>query len=235
MNNYPTQKTEHQQDFIGIVCHELKTPLAVLTGIVHLLNRKFDAADDQTTSISLAKASQQIKKMGNLVNGFLHESFLESGIIEISKAEFNLSYLIGEIVQETRSLLKDQYIVVDFSDVVVVNADREKIGCVLSNLFRNAAKYSSKGKCIYVKCFHSANEAIVRIRDEGMGIKPEDLDRLFDRYFRTDCDEAKKVEGFGIGLYLCSSIIKQHGGEIWAQSEPGNGATFYFSLPLSET
>ena len=232
MSQYPLPATKHHDDFIGIVCHELKTPLTVLTTIVQLLNKKLNAAEDASINRSLTKAEEQIKKMGNLINGFLNISFLETGEIDIDRAEFKLNHLIGEIVQETRGLIKNQFIILDCDDPIVVSADRDKIGCVLSNLICNAIKYSSEGRCIYIKCFKSINKVIVRIRDEGIGIKPENLDRLFDRFFRANCDYAKKVEGFGIGLYLSSAIIKQHNGSIWAESEFGKGSTFYFSLPL---
>jgi len=114
-----------------------------------------------------------------------------------------------------------------------VCADRGKIGCVLSNLLSNAIKYSPQGRSIYVKCFRSVNKVIVRVRDEGIGIKPEHLDRLFERFFRVDSETTPKVEGFGIGLYLSAAIIKQHEGKIWADSEYSKGSTFYFSLPVN--
>ena len=233
MNTLPNPTTKHQDDFISIVCHELKTPLTLLSAHVQILNKKLEAVDDSIVGSSLAKAEEQIRKIGKLINGFLNASFLESGVIDIHKSDFKLNHLIGEVVQETRGLVKNQFIITDCDAPIIVNADRDKIACVLSNLICNAIKYSPEGKCIYVQCFHSPNQAIVRVRDEGAGIKPENLDRLFERFFRADCKEIKKEEGFGIGLYLSSAIIQQHGGNIWAESEFGNGATFYFSLPLS--
>ena len=232
MTHYPNATTTNQDDFISIVCHELKTPLTLLSAHVQILSKKLEQNEDATIGTSLAKAEEQIKKIGKLINGFLNASFLESGVIDICKTDFKLNHLIGEVIQETRGLVKNQFIVTDCDAPVTVHADRDKISCVLSNLLCNAIKYSPEGKCIYVQCFHSATQAIVRVRDEGVGIKPEDLDRLFERFFRADCKEVKKVEGFGIGLYLSSAIIQQHGGSIWAESEYGNGSIFYFSLPL---
>jgi two-component system sensor histidine kinase VicK len=177
MSDHSTPATKHQDEFIGIVCHELKTPLTLLTAIVQLLAKKLSATEATSIKTSLNKAGEQVKKMGNLINGFLSKSFLESGKIDVNKTEFRLDYLIGEIVEETRSLDWNQFVVLDCSSPMIVNADKDKIGCVLSNLLCNAIKYSPQGRCIYVKCFRSPSKVMVRIRDEGIGIKPENLDR----------------------------------------------------------
>jgi len=233
MSQYPLPTTKNHDEFIGIVCHELRTPLTLLTAIVQLLNKKCDAVDDKSINKSLAKAEEQIKKMGNLVNDFLNVSFLETGTIALEKTEFKLNHLIGEVVEETRDMVKNHFIILDCDDPVMVCADRGKIGCVLSNLLSNAIKYSPQGRSIYVKCFRSVNKVIVRVRDEGVGIKPEHLDKLFERFFRVDSETTPKVEGFGIGLYLSAAIIKQHEGKIWADSEYSKGSTFYFSLQVN--
>jgi two-component system, OmpR family, sensor histidine kinase VicK len=233
MSNYQLSSTQNHDDYINIVCHELKTPLTLLTAIIQLLNKKADVVEDTSISRSLAKAEEQVKKMGNLVNSFLNASFLENGKITLDKTDFKLNHLIGEVVQEVRGLLKNQFIILDCNEPVVVFADRNKIACVLSNLLCNAIKYSPSGSKIYIKCFSTVNKVTVRVRDEGIGIKPEDLDKLFQRFFRVNNEGFKHIEGFGIGLYLSSAIIKQHEGNIWAESRYGEGSTFYFNLPIN--
>jgi len=230
-NLYPGSKA--QDDLVAVVFHELKTPLTIMTALLQVLVAKLDSMDEDTIRKSLTKTERQVSKMKKLVNGFLNAAYLESGKISVCKTTIKMDHLIGEIVEETRCMLTKQFIILDCVSPLVVNADREKIACVLSNLLCNAAKYSGKGNCIYVKCFRSATDVIVRIKDEGIGIKPENLEKVFERYFRADHDHTKKVEGFGIGLYLCASIVEQHGGRIWAESDASNGSTFYFSLPLT--
>src|SRR6202012_1657082 len=113
-----------------------------------------------------------------------------------------------------------------------INADREKIGSVISNLISNAIKHSPKGKNVEVDCITQNGEVTVSVKDEGIGIKPQDLEKIFDRYYRVETAHPRHISGFGIGLYLSAEIIERHNGRIWAESEIGEGSTFYFSLPL---
>ena len=112
----------------------------------------------------------------------------------------------------------------------MVNADRDKIGQVVNNLISNAVKYSRTGSTIQIACVTVDGRAQVSVKDEGMGISPEHVSQLFQRYYRVD--NGNHISGFGIGLYLSSEIIDRHEGKIWVESEPGKGSTFYFSLPI---
>jgi two-component system, OmpR family, sensor histidine kinase VicK len=104
---------------------------------------------------------------------------------------------------------------------------------VVANFLSNAIKYSPRGKHIEVECQLAGKFVQVSVKDEGMGIKAQDLPRVFDRYYRVETNHTRNISGFGIGLYLCAEIIKHHGGKIWVESESGVGSTFYFSLPLA--
>lgn len=103
---------------------------------------------------------------------------------------------------------------------------------MVTNLLSNAIKYSPKGKLVIVKSSVVNNTVEVSVKDEGMGIKEKDIDRLFDRFYRVDNKHTEYISGFGIGLYLSAEIVKSHGGKIWAESQSGVGSTFYFTLPL---
>ena len=117
----------------------------------------------------------------------------------------------------------------------MVNADKDKINSVVSNLISNAIKYSPRGTLIEINSQVHDRTVTVSVKDEGMGIKPQDINNIFDRYYRIETDNTRYISGFGIGLYLSAEIIKSHpGGKIWAESETGKGSTFYFSLPLAE-
>lgn len=115
---------------------------------------------------------------------------------------------------------------------ITIVADLDKVGNVLSNLISNAIKYSPPGTDIELCCTVVNEEVQVSIKDQGMGIHKEDLERLFERYYRVESKNTELISGFGIGLYLCAEIINIHEGKIWAESEIGKGSTFYFSLPL---
>ena len=221
-----------KNDFIGMVSHELKTPLTTLTALVQVLNAKLKNSEDQFISTALDKANVQVKKMRAMINGFLNISRLESGKILIDKQVFNLVDLIDETIKETKLTVSSHEITFTSSKPVNVNADPDKIGSVISNLISNAVKYSPKGKEIEIKCEVNKKNVLVSVKDSGIGIKQQYLKRLFDRYYRVEGNNTNHISGFGIGLYLSAEIIKRHDGEIWAESESSVGSTFYFTLPI---
>jgi PAS domain S-box-containing protein len=222
-----------KNDFIGMVSHELKTPLTSLTAIIQVANAKLKQSNDVFLTGALERANMQVKRMTAMINGFLNISRLEAGKIDIKKEPFDLYRLLQEIVDETRLILNTHTISLVESGPVEINADRDKISSVISNLISNAVKYSPNGKRIDIECRASANSAVVCVKDEGIGINSQDLDKIFDRYYRVETDDTQHISGFGIGLYLSAEIIKRHEGEIWAESESGKGSAFYFSLPIT--
>jgi signal transduction histidine kinase len=145
-----------------------------------------------------------------------------------------LNDLIDDVTEEIElhASCNDLTITKDLKQVRV-HADQEKINVVISNLIINAIKYSPLEKKIHIQCDLQENNALVSVKDEGMGIATADLEKLFERYFRVKNNQTRQISGFGIGLYLSYEIIERHHGKIWAESEIGKGATFYFSIPLN--
>jgi two-component system sensor histidine kinase VicK len=180
----------------------------------------------------MEKADNQVRKMGNMISGFLNISRLEAGKILIVKQEFSIDQLIQEIIEEYKITSTSHSIQLSPCEPVQVFADRDKIGSVVSNLINNAIKYSPKGKDIRIKCQKLSGTLQVSVEDEGMGIKPKDVNNLFDRYYRVESKHTAHISGFGIGLYLSAEIIYQHNGKIWVESQIGVGSTFYFSIPI---
>jgi len=220
-----------KNDFIGMVSHELKTPLTSLTAIIQLLDIKLKNHPDPFVAGAAANANKQAKRMTSMINGFLNLSRLESGKLHIIKEKFDMESLIQEVIEETELIVASHCIHFTPNCPVMVNADRDKIGSVISNLLSNAVKYSPKGKDIEVQCAIAGKNVQISIKDEGMGIKPQDKEKLFERYYRVQSNHTQHISGFGIGLYLCSEIVQRHQGEIWAESQSGQGSTFYFSIP----
>lgn len=221
-----------KNDFIGMVSHELKTPLTSLNAIVQFAGIKLKTSDDQFLIDAMAKAHGQVKKMSAMINGFLNISRLESGKIHIEKQDFDIEALVNDVIEETKLTVSTHLIHFAKCPPIRVKADRDKIGSVISNFISNAIKYSPRGKNIDISCITENDQVIVSVKDEGMGIKREDLDKIFNRYYRVETNYTRNISGFGIGLYLSSEIIERHGGKVWAESESGVGSTFYFSLPL---
>lgn len=221
-----------KNDFIAMVSHELKTPLTSLQGYVQLLTNKAKKSEDLAAVGMLERAYKQVKKMTTLINGFLTISHLEAGKIALNLQDFDISALINEIVDEVVIITTKHNIEIHVCPPLFVYADREKIGQVIANMLNNAVKYSPKGKEIEVSCGKVNGMLQVSIKDEGMGIKPEDQGKLFDRYQRIESANTQAISGFGLGLYLSAEIIQRHKGKVWVESELGKGATFYFNLPI---
>jgi signal transduction histidine kinase len=181
----------------------------------------------------MERANMQVKRMTAMINGFLNISRLEAGKIHVEKEPFNLGHLLHEIADEARLIASTHAINLAENGAIEINADRDKISSVISNLISNAVKYSPNSKRVEIGYHISGNSIVVSVKDEGFGINPPDLDKIFDRYYRVETNDTQHISGFGIGSYLSAEIIRRHDGEIWAKSEIGKGSTFFFSLPLS--
>jgi len=224
---------ERKNDFIGMVSHELKTPLTSMLAYQQILRKKLKNSTDDFTRVALDKSNQQIRKMTSMINGFLNISHLESGKIKLKKETFDMRLLLDELIEDFHMITSTHEIRLNTCSQAMLHADREKISSVVSNLISNAIKYSPHGKRIEVSCNADPENIQVSIRDEGMGIKAEDRKHLFERFYRISTSHRENISGFGIGLYLSKEIVERHGGKIWLDSESGIGSTFSFSLPTN--
>jgi PAS domain S-box-containing protein len=227
------QDQQRKSDFIGMASHELKTPLTSLSALIQVLKLKLKNNPDIFIPTALERADLQVKKMSGLINGFLNVSRLESGKLVLDKKPFDLTELITDTINEMRLTVSSHTFVFEHRIALIVEADRDKISSVISNLLSNAVKYSPKGMIVTVFCETTDSETLVGVQDLGIGIPNGDQERLFERYYRVSSEHTRHISGFGVGLYLSAEIIKEHGGRIWVKSEPGHGATFFFSLPLA--
>lgn len=228
------QDEQRKNDFIGMVSHELKTPLTSLGGYVQILQARAEKNQDAFTSGALTKANNQVKKMTTMINGFLNLSRLESGKIHLDKQRFKLDELVKDIIDEMALITASHTIILLPCNPITIYADMDKIGNVISNLLSNAIKYSPNNFNIEVQCKVKENHALLSVKDNGFGIADKDIEHLFDRYYRVESNHTQTISGFGIGLYLSAEIIERHDGRIWVESEPGKGSTFGFTLPLTE-
>jgi two-component system CheB/CheR fusion protein len=224
------EEEQRKTDFIGMVSHELRTPLTSLNAYLQVLQKKVMTMDDILSSNLLNKSVIQVKKMTTMISSFLNVSHLESGKMHIEKQRFNLAELIKEIEEECRDTILSHQVIFTPIEETYVDADRDKIGYIIINFISNAVKYSNPDTTIQVACRTIDNQVIVSVKDEGLGIAPEDIDKLFLRYYRVE--NKQNVSGFGIGLYLCAEIIERLQGQIWVESELGKGSIFNFSLPV---
>lgn len=227
------QNELRKNKFIGMVSHELKTPLTSLKAYVQMLHAWAKKKKDSFSSGALSKMERQVKKMGQMINGFLSLSQIESGKIHLVLSEFDLNELIKGAIEEMLLLNPGQQISFLPGEKITLYADEDKIDQVLINFLSNAIKYSPKGGAIEISAHVTGNAVQVSVKDEGLGISRRDSEKLFERYFRVESKQTENIPGFGIGLYLSAEVIKRHKGTIWVESEPGSGSTFFFKLPLN--
>jgi PAS domain S-box-containing protein len=225
------QEETRKNDFIAIVSHELKTPLTSMKSYIQVMLRKAQKDGDSFSINALTRADMQAKKMTLMIQDFLTLARLEDGKVPLHKEIFKLHGLADEVASDAQILTSMHTIELKDCPDVKLNADREKIGQVLTNLVSNAIKYSPKGGHILVGCqLLPGKKAKIYVRDEGVGISAEDQKRLFERFYRVKNEKLKTISGFGIGLYLVSEILGYHNSKIEVESTEGVGSTFYFIL-----
>ena len=221
-----------KNDFLAVASHELKTPITSLKAYTQLLAKTYEKTDNDFLKGALVKMENQINKMTKLVSDFLKVSKIESGKFQLSIDSFDLSELVGEIAGDIQLVSVNHTIVVIETEPVFVHADRERIAQVITNFLNNAVKYSPDNKYISVKIERIEGCVTVSVADKGIGIKPEEHKKIFERFYRAEANTNTAFSGFGIGLYICAEIMRRHGGEIGVKSEEGKGSVFYFTLPM---
>jgi two-component system sensor histidine kinase VicK len=224
---------ERKSDFIGMVSHELKTPLTSMGAYLQLLQMKAEKAGDSFQANALKKANNQVAKMSRMVHSFLTVSRVKDGKINLNTESFDLGRLAAEIIDECKEIYPNHVFRLSCSGSCWVSADRDKIGQVITNFISNAFKYAPESYVIEVKCLLLAGQPSITVTDYGPGIMPQHQQKVFDRYYRIEDMHSKTILGFGIGLYLCSEIIQRHEGRIWVESNLDEGSTFGFSLPTA--
>ena len=228
------QKMEliRKNEFIAMASHELKTPLTSLNGLVQLMSRRPELKADRSLVEMMALALSQIRKMTRMINSFVNISRLEAGKFDLDLTDFDLGELVTEYLDEVRLTAPKHQFIQQGCEKLRVTADRAKIGVLLTNLVANAIKFTPAGKSITVSCFQKPGYVEVSVMDEGCGIADKDRNKVFERFSQIENPHVKNSSGFGIGLFLCSEIIRRHQGEIWLEDGDGIGSDFHFRLPV---
>ncbi|MBC7946366.1 MAG: PAS domain S-box protein [Chitinophagaceae bacterium] len=231
--------TERKQDeirkneFLAVASHELKTPLTSVKAYAQLLASKYEKTQDAFLNNAVLKIDNQVNKMTKLVGDFLNLAKIESDKFQLNTERFAIMELVKEISYDMQLVSGQHKIVVEQREEVEVVADREKIAQVITNLLNNAVKYSPEDKNILISVGRKNGQAKVSVIDKGIGIKREEQEKIFERFYRSKFNNNISFSGFGIGLYISAEIIRKHSGDIGVESEFGKGATFYFTLPVA--
>ncbi len=223
--------------FVSIAAHELRTPLSAIIGYVDLLLENMfgplNPEQDKFLNIILDSA----RRLLNITNNLLDVTMIESGNIELLLTPFDLSILIDRAILELKPMFQDraQTLVTDYApDLGLAMIDETRVIQILTNLLSNASKYSPEGSQISVSLSLAQEPGFARlgIHDQGVGIPADEQHRLFSRFFRASSAQLVNASGAGLGLHITAHLVELHGGRVWTESTPGQGSTFYVTLPL---
>lgn len=231
------KNAEFRREFIADISHELKTPIFATQGYIHtLLDGAID--DKQVRMKFLKKAAKSLDSLDHLVQDLLTLNQMESGVIKFSFTEFDLKELIQEVIEELEHKASKREVSIKLEVEPGKNyttlADRQKIYRVCQNLIFNAVKYNHNGGEVIVGIKTSKNQIQVDVKDNGLGIPPEDLKRIFERFYRVEKSRSKEKGGTGLGLAIVKHILEGHKSKISVSSTVGKGSIFSFQLPLEK-
>ncbi len=220
-----------KDEFINIASHELKTPITSLKAVMQLLDRLKTTPENKMIPGLIEKANRNINKVHALVQDLLNASQMNDGQVHLNKKVVDMAELVKNWVYEIRIDNKSKIITSGDQNSMVL-ADEIRIEQVVNNFISNAIKYAPGSDQIVVNVKKDSDSVLVEVCDNGPGISPDKIPHLFERYYQVDSNSSK-YSGLGLGLFICSEIIKRHGGQIGAKSTLGAGSIFWFSLPNS--
>ncbi|HEY6162464.1 MAG TPA: ATP-binding protein [Bacteroidia bacterium] len=223
----------YRKEYLGNVSHELKTPVFNIQG--YILTLLDGALEDQHVNRDyLARAEKSVERMINMIEDLESISQLETGELTLETEKFDIIALVKEVFHSQELMATAKGILFNIKDnpdrTVCVMADRSRIRQVLTNLIVNSVKYGKEYGRTEIAIYEQENIIYVEVRDDGIGIKPEHLPRLFERFYRVDKSRSREQGGTGLGLSIVKHIIEAHAQEISVTSTPGEGSTFVFTL-----
>jgi signal transduction histidine kinase len=226
-----------REEFLALTTHDLRSPLTVISGVISFFTsgRLGELSPEQKNMVSMMERNTQ--SLIELVNDLLDASKLESGTIRLDVASIDVRALVKELRESMEPSAREKEIALIETlpaDLPAVEADRPKLRRVLLNLLSNALKFTQRNGRIEIKIERMDGHLNISVSDTGVGIAPEDVERLFDKYEQARSRATRGEKGTGLGLYITRQLVELHGGQIKVESKPGHGSTFSFTLPIKQ-
>lgn len=225
------QLERNREDFVANVSHELRTPLSLIKGYTETL---LDGAKDNPEVMTkfLQTIQRNSERLQLLIDDLLTISELESGRLKMNLQNIQLRPLVDKVLEDLRPQARARKVILtnDLPEIAA-SADSDRLQQVLGNLVGNAIKYGRLEGQVAVRAVRTNGDIEICVQDDGPGIPSDSLERVFERFYRVDKARSREQGGTGLGLSIVKHIVLCHGGKVWAKSEPGKGAAFYFTLP----
>jgi len=228
------QLEQMRKEFMANISHELKTPLSSIKGYSETI-LEANASDPERDKEFVKIIHRNAERVERLVENIMALSRLEQHEEELHLEPISMNQVAKEACEELKHLAELKKINIKnniSSEAPLLKIDRSQIQKVFSLLLENAIKFTPKSGYVKIEMVSKSDGAQIRIQDSGPGLLKEDLSRIFERFYRVDKSRSREVGGSGLGLAIAKHIVLAHGGEIWAESQPGQGSTFVFFLPF---
>jgi signal transduction histidine kinase len=223
-----------KDEFLSLVSHELRTPLTSIGGYVEMLPGEGPLNDTQAQFVQVIR--RNVARLASLVEDLLFVARLDEGRVQLTETSLDLVELLGQAVDTARPAADRRDVVLDVEAEMVlqVRGDRERLAQMIDNLVTNAVKFTQPGGTVTLRARDGDGRVHVDIADTGVGIPAEEIEQLFDRFFRASTARSEQMPGTGLGLAISQSIAEAHGTRLDVASEVGKGTTFSFDLPRAE-
>ena len=221
---------ESQKQFVSDASHELRTPIAVIQGYINMLDR-WGKRDEEVMEESIEAIKNEAQSMQELVEKLLFLSRHDKKTLKLKKRFFEMSEVVEEMVKETRLVAKNRRVESGPMEEVIVYGDEQSLKQAIRVFIDNAVKYTRDGDSITISCQNDQGDCVIRVADTGIGMLQEDLNHIFERFYRSDQVRNEKISGHGLGLSIARLIIVKHTGRIKVRSQYTVGTTFQITLP----
>jgi two-component system sensor histidine kinase EvgS len=222
-----------KDEFIGLVSHELRTPLTVILGALNTIMTEEDRLSRKQIKQLIGDAYYEAETLSDILANLLELARAQANRLQINEEPVNIRETIDTVVKKMSQQILPRQVNIVCEKSITVNADRVRLQRILHNLLDNAVKYSSSGNKIEVLVKKLNNEVLIGVKDRGIGIPSELQGKLFEPFQRLE-QQNNKATGTGLGLVVCRRLVEAHGGRMWVESQPGQGSTFQFTLPMPE-
>lgn len=227
----------NQNEFIRLLSHDLRTPLTYILGFASMLEQPAPNALNERQQHFVSKIMTGIEQITRIVENIQDAGRFdpETGFYEMNRGPVDLGALVTHIINQTIIPPTKPKLQIELgvdAMLPIISADSNMLDKAITNLLDNAIKYTPDGGTIRVGVFRNQKHVVVQVQDNGLGIEPDDIKRLFQRHIRIRRPEFTKIKGSGLGLFIVRSVAQRHEGQAWVESMPGKGSSFYLSLPM---